>query len=83
MNSKLNIDREEIIKHSLYDPFLNSSYIVIRRLDMHRIIDEIISSILTYENVEHIILTYKSFPDRSCPSTLIKQTVERLKTNNL
>lgn len=83
MNSKLNIDREEIIKHTLYDPFPNSSYLVIRRLDMHCIIDEIVDSILTYENIEKIILTYKSFSDRSCPGMLIKQTVEKLKSDNL
>lgn len=83
MNSKLNIDRDKIIKHVIYDPFSNNSYIVIRRLDIHRIIDEIINSILTCENIEKIILTYKSFSDRSCPGTLIKQTVEKLKANNL
>lgn len=83
MNSKLNIDREEIIKHTIYDPFPNNDYLVIRRLDIHRIIDEIVNSILTYENIEKIILTYKSFSDRSCPGTIIKQTIEKLKADNL
>ena len=33
----------------------------------------------SYENIERIIMTYKSFPDRSCPHTLIKMTIEKLK----
>jgi len=31
------------------------------------------------ENIERIITTYKSFPDRSCPSELVKKTIEKLK----
>ena len=33
----------------------------------------------SYENIERIITTYKSFPDRSCPGALIKMTIEKLK----
>ena len=32
-----------------------------------------------YQNIEQIIKTYKSFPDRSCPSELVKKTIEKLK----
>ena len=32
------------------------------------------------ENIEKIIITYNSFPDRSCPSELVKKTIEKLKT---
>lgn len=32
------------------------------------------------ENIEEIIKTYKSFPDRSCPGELVKKTIEKLKT---
>ena len=31
------------------------------------------------DNIEKIIVTYKSFPDRSCPSELVKKTIEKLK----
>lgn len=33
----------------------------------------------SYENIERIIMTYKSFPNRSCPHTIIKMTIEKLK----
>ena len=33
----------------------------------------------SYQNIEQIIKTYKSFPDRSCPSELVKKTIEKLK----
>ena len=50
---------------------------------MHRIITEVISSILTCDNIARIILTYKYFSDKSCPGTFIEQTVEKLKADNL
>lgn len=31
------------------------------------------------ENIEKIIITYNSFPDRSCPGELVKKTIEKLK----
>ena len=33
----------------------------------------------SYQNIEQIIKTYKSFPNRSCPSELVKNTIEKLK----
>ena len=33
----------------------------------------------SYANIEKIIMTYQSFPDRSCPSELVKKTIEKLK----
>ena len=33
----------------------------------------------SYENIEKIIITYGSFPDRSCPGELVKKTIEKLK----
>lgn len=34
------------------------------------------------ENIEKIIITYNSFPDRSCPGELVKKTIEKLKPEN-
>lgn len=34
------------------------------------------------DNIEKIIVTYKSFPDRSCPHELVRKTIEKLKPEN-
>ena len=36
----------------------------------------------SYQNIEKIIKTYKSFPDRSCPGELVNKTIEKLKPEN-
>ena len=33
----------------------------------------------SYDNIEKIILTYKSFQDRSCPSELVHKTIDKLR----
>ena len=34
------------------------------------------------DNVEKIIVTYNSFPDRSCPHEMVRKTIEKLKPEN-
>lgn len=83
MNSKLSIDNNVIVRKCLSNGCPSGYVVSVGSWDIDNIIKETVKSILTYENIEKIILTYKSFPDRSSPATLIKQTVEKLKADNL
>lgn len=83
MNSKFNIDNNNIVRNVLPNGCPQGYVVSIGSWDIDNIIKETIKFIITYENIEKIIFTYKSFSDRSCPGTLIKQTVEKLKADNL
>lgn len=83
MNSRFDINNNDIINKCLPNGCPQGYVVSVGSWDIDNIIKETIKSILSYDNIARIILTYKSFSDRSCPGTLIKQTVEKLKADNL
>ena len=83
MNNRFDINNNNIINNCLPNGCPQGYVVSVGSWDIDNIIKETIKSVLTYENIEKVILTYKSFSDRSCPGMLIKQTLEKLKADNL
>ena len=82
MNSRFDIDKDFIIRNEF--GFMDSEDILeVDKEDLISLINRTIEVLLSYDNIGRIILTYKYFSDRSCPGNLIKQTVEKLKADNL